>query len=121
MNDESNESGIYALCAACQQPIVLAGEFWDHLGPNKPRHPASPVKIEAQQKDAAIVTSAYFFELLAKLLGDVDPAKWYRVTIEAVVDQPISIKIERWATDRNVDDLVMGLPQDALKASVKDG
>lgn len=120
MNDDSNESGVYALCAACNEPIVLVGEAWDHLGPNKPRHIASPVKIEAQ-KDAAIVTSAYFFELLAQLLGDVDPAKWYSVTIEAVVDQPISIKIERWATDRNIDDLVRGLPPSALKASVKDG
>lgn len=36
-------SGQEAVCSMCQAKIVWAGLYWDHVGENKPRHPAIPV------------------------------------------------------------------------------
>ena len=29
-------------CEMCGEPIVFIGPYWDHIGENKPRHPATP-------------------------------------------------------------------------------
>lgn len=34
--------GEQAICGMCRERIVFVGPYWDHMGENKPRHPAVP-------------------------------------------------------------------------------
>lgn len=34
--------GEQAICGMCRERIVFIGPYWDHIGEDKPRHPAVP-------------------------------------------------------------------------------
>lgn len=35
-----------SFCLICGNPIEYTGEFWDHVGPLKPRHISQPRKVD---------------------------------------------------------------------------
>lgn len=47
-----------AVCRMCGETIVFAGAYWDHMGENKPRHPALPAHEITTGAAAPVLTES---------------------------------------------------------------
>lgn len=45
--------GEQAICGMCRERIVFVGSYWDHIGENKPKHPAMPEMPQPISKEQA--------------------------------------------------------------------
>ena len=66
--------GEQAICGMCRERIVYIGPYWDHMGDNKPRHPAVPEDEWMQKpptKEQAF--NAFLAELVAAGVSNQTP------------------------------------------------
>jgi len=61
--------GQHATCQMCDAEIIFIGPYWDHVGEDKPRHPALP-KGEAETEEEVIephmAIRSVMFDLMAR-------------------------------------------------------
>lgn len=72
--------GNRATCAMCGKPITFVGQYWDHDGEIKPRHPATPkpwkivvnttVFTPEQEKEIERIVRATIERALESMIGD---------------------------------------------------
>lgn len=76
----------------CDEEIVYTGQYWDHVGLNKPRHIAAPKDEMPEDEDRILVDSGILPKLIAAGLKETPSANWQQELADLPTSEPQPIE-----------------------------